>query len=987
MVITGTMHANGEGFAATNGPGGGGANEGGTHGGVGEGNSDATYGSFTNPTSLGSGGNQTAGGGAIVLSVTGTLTVNGTLSADGEDVSAAFNDAGAGGSINITAAGLTGTGTISADGGGTPPSGSPNASQAGGGGRISLNGVTNDTFTGSLTANGGEVVSQDDVRGFAGTIYLNSQKRTTLTLGGSGNLTSLKLGSDDSNNYTFGTLTIASGGTLEIDGNPNMNSGNGGAVTINVTGSLDVQSGGYISANGLGFDEERGTGAGTTNEGGTYGGEGEDNTDATYGSLNNPIHLGSGGADRGGGGAVILNVTGTLTVNGTISANGEQGTSNQETGSGGTINITANEIEGSGMVQANGGTTSGGSGLSGGGGRIAITTSGTDFGGLTIQAMGGSANSASLRGASGTVYKEDSSDGSDNGELVIDNGSAATDGETTRISSTMTDLAVGDVTIQNDGILEINQSGVTLTVSGNWNNSATATLTEGTILFDATSSKTITPGTDDFNNVVFNGSGGTWTMQDNGTLTGDMTITAGTLTTDGYDFDIAGTMDLDGTLNAASGTGGNSLVKVDGNWDMTSVVFTNTNSTVMFATTTTATITSSGKSFYNVAINDGLVGYWKLEESSSPAVDSSGYGHNGTWVGDPTSSSTVPTVNFANNNSISLDGTDDSVSIPDDSHLDTTQVTAMAWIKTAATDDFSGVVAKVPSGGTRAGWILTVANTSVLRCDVDSGPSGGFAVSTTTLEDDAWHHVACSYDGSNIRVYVDGGAAEGTTAFSAGLGQQDEPIIIGKDPLSAAREFSGLIDEVRVYNRALSQNEITTIANGDQPGMGLGTITLQDAMDINGTLLINTGTLNVGSNNAITVAGNWDNNGGGFTEQSGLVTFDGTGQSIGSSETFYQFTKTVSSSDTITFGQRSTFTITNTATLQGAASNLLSIRSSTDGTQFKISPQGTRTFSFLNVKDSENLIGPVLEPPNSTDAGNTTLWFSGPLKGAILIVQ
>ena len=139
-------------------------------------------------------------------------------------------------------------------------------------------------------------------------------------MGGAGNLTSLRLGSDDSNSYTFGTITIQSGGTLEIDGNPSINSGNGGAATLNVT-SIDIQSGGTLKADSLGFPTPQGPGKATgTADGGSYGGLGGDyqsngGVGVTYGSITNPIYLGSGGS--GGttaGGAIILSASGTVTA-------------------------------------------------------------------------------------------------------------------------------------------------------------------------------------------------------------------------------------------------------------------------------------------------------------------------------------------------------------------------------------------------------------------------------------------------------------------------------------------------------------------------------------------------------------------------------------------------------------------------------------------------------------------------------------------------
>jgi len=73
-------------------------------------------------------------------------------------------------------------------------------------------------MTGSLSVRGGISASGRN-QAFAGTIYLNAARRANLVLGGTG-LTTLQLGSDDTNDYTFTNLHVLSGGVLEIDGNP-----------------------------------------------------------------------------------------------------------------------------------------------------------------------------------------------------------------------------------------------------------------------------------------------------------------------------------------------------------------------------------------------------------------------------------------------------------------------------------------------------------------------------------------------------------------------------------------------------------------------------------------------------------------------------------------------------------------------------------------------------------------------------------------------
>src|SRR5262249_4255117 len=118
-----------------------------------------------------------------------------------------------------------------------------------------------------------------------------------------------------------GSITVNNGGLLEIDGNPLMNSGQGSAATLNIA-SLYVQSGGTMSATGCGFNAQAGPGAGQilgAGVGAAYGGQGGNNNALPYGSVTNPISLGSGdGGDAYGvgGGALVVSATGAVAING-----------------------------------------------------------------------------------------------------------------------------------------------------------------------------------------------------------------------------------------------------------------------------------------------------------------------------------------------------------------------------------------------------------------------------------------------------------------------------------------------------------------------------------------------------------------------------------------------------------------------------------------------------------------------------------------------
>jgi len=173
------LSADGTGHPAGEGPGGGGASasggSGGSYGGRGAASFSVPaggppYGSATVPVDLGSGGGGRGcsvgtitngggpGGGAIQLTISGTLTLNGRISADGSDSLVVCDNrsaGGSGGSGYITTENLTGSGTIHSNGGQSGPSGGG----GGGGGRIAIY-FEASTFTGTAEANGGQESSE-----------------------------------------------------------------------------------------------------------------------------------------------------------------------------------------------------------------------------------------------------------------------------------------------------------------------------------------------------------------------------------------------------------------------------------------------------------------------------------------------------------------------------------------------------------------------------------------------------------------------------------------------------------------------------------------------------------------------------------------------------------------------------------------------------------------------------------------------------------
>lgn len=222
--------------------------------------------------------------------------------------------------------------------------------------------------------------------------------------------------------WHMNTLTV-NAGNLAFTGKTNTNDTNdaipGNGINDGLGWTITAQdatvvSGTILHANGLGFSGGQGPGAGSSG-GGSYGGKGGGNSGSPYGSVTSPLSLGSGGIlsccgnPGAGGGAVILNITGTLTVGGTISANGSNSTANGGGGggSGGSVNITAGTLTGSGTISANGGNDTFGVGGGGGGGRIKVIVNGSRGGTApTLSVTAGTGGTGAGAGTSSTEYRE-----------------------------------------------------------------------------------------------------------------------------------------------------------------------------------------------------------------------------------------------------------------------------------------------------------------------------------------------------------------------------------------------------------------------------------------------------------------------------------------------------------------------------------------------------------------------------------------------------
>jgi hypothetical protein len=189
--------------------------------------------------------------------------------------------------------------------------------------------------------------------------------------------------------------------------------------------------------------------------------------------------------------------------------------------------------------------------------------------------------------------------------------------------------------------------------------------------------------------------------------------------------------------------------------------------------------------------------------------------------GDPYGDATTVYDPVINSNVLSLDGDGDYVVITDSntpgSAFDITgTITVACWIKIPNFDkDWQAIVTKGDSA-----WRLARASGTGTGIGVEFACNGlspsSWVSGEIRVDDGQWHHVAGVYDGSSkLCIYVDG-ILDSFENTSGSISNNTYNVLIGENEGTPGREWNGQIDDVRIYNRALSHGEIVSLAGESQ---------------------------------------------------------------------------------------------------------------------------------------------------------------------------
>ncbi|TAL46777.1 DUF2341 domain-containing protein, partial [archaeon] len=229
------------------------------------------------------------------------------------------------------------------------------------------------------------------------------------------------------------------------------------------------------------------------------------------------------------------------------------------------------------------------------------------------------------------------------------------------------------------------------------------------------------------------------------------------------------------------------------------------NAQLGFSNETIEQVANSTLTYYDMQ-DSKLVGWWKFNDGSTTAADSSGFGNTGTLNANVTwftNSSCKIGFGYCLNFNDSLNYVD----INDSGSLRVSSLTIGAWVKALSSNQI--IATKRYSWGSNPwnSYILDVSSTNYYRFCLSTGVSGSqTCISSTTSATSDWKQITGTYDGMTMKIFVNG-VQENSASFSGPIGYSSEVLRIGSDN-TGSWSFNGLIDNVKIYSRVLSSDEI-----------------------------------------------------------------------------------------------------------------------------------------------------------------------------------
>lgn len=215
--------------------------------------------------------------------------------------------------------------------------------------------------------------------------------------------------------------------------------------------------------------------------------------------------------------------------------------------------------------------------------------------------------------------------------------------------------------------------------------------------------------------------------------------------------------------------------------------------------------------------SDGPIAYWRFNETSgTTAVDVTGNGHDATYSGGVTLGAAGVMHDGSADTAASFDGVDDEVLGLDWGTLEfagTAPFTVEVWLTHSGKNALQGIITKAYSHGTgnNDGWGMAINNSDISITRASGTATQG---ASSTVVGGTVAHAVGTYDGTTLTLYINGTAVSAsTTAIS--IPANTEPLYIangsspGGGPGDGSKRYQGKLDEIAIYDRALTAAEVS----------------------------------------------------------------------------------------------------------------------------------------------------------------------------------
>ena len=453
---------------------------------------------------------------------------------------------------------------------------------------------------------------------------------------------------------------------------------------------------------------------------------------------------------------------------------------------------------------------------------------------------------------------------------------------------------------------------------------------------------------------------------------------------------------MSGTFTANVNFNGTGITTVSsgGTWSTgTTTINQSSGSVILSGNSTFNNLVINSGSVFNTSYSNsgtvygpssGLVGYWNLNDTNGVSLDSSGLavGNPGIWVGAPTATTSIPSAlaSYGNSHALTFNGSSQYVSVANGVSLVSNRITLSGWVYPTVYANYGNIVSKNSSFS-----LYTRQNGPLITFEYYVGGTDYYIITNGAAPINQWSFVVGTYDGTSLRVYINGVLQTNQSASQppadSSIDSNANPIVLAK-PGYYGGYLTGSLDDVRIYNRALSQTEITALATGSTASSSQVTTTYNSSLTVAGNLT-NNGTFNGGSATTTTVSiagaltnsgtftasagtttidGNITMNGGSvFNHNNGILNLSGGDQTITTSQdlTFYSLTK-ANTNSTLYFNSGFTYNVLGTANLSGTANTTrLKLTPTLNGYPWNFNPSGNRIFNYLSPWYSNNISSPI----------------------------